>query len=125
MYDKNGVMMGVGVKKYKGRIKTQLFESDVREILNSNAAQRWFPDAQRLSSNSIGESESTFQWQEVGDQSQIMQHKQPICGVLGLGAWKLNPEMGRIAEDSRNFLLPGFGWGPETKLHTDEPGFAE
>ena len=40
LFGEDGVMRGVGVKKGKGRIKTWLCESDIREMTKGDAMQR-------------------------------------------------------------------------------------
>ena len=59
MFGEDGVMRGEGVKKGKGRVKAQLFESEVREMTKVDAVQYWCSiDVPRLRSHSI---ESIFQ----------------------------------------------------------------
>ena len=40
MFGEDGVMRGKGVKKGKGRVNAQLFESEVREMTKGNAVLR-------------------------------------------------------------------------------------
>ena len=44
MFGEDGVMRGEGVKKHKGRVKAQLFDSEVREMTKGNAVQYWCSD---------------------------------------------------------------------------------
>ena len=68
VFGEDGVMRGEGVKKGKGRVKAQLFESQVREMMKGNAVQRWFSDVPRLRSHSIGEHLSmTGVWRAIAD----------------------------------------------------------
>ena len=39
MFGEDGVLRGEGVKKGKGRVKAQLFESDIREMSKVDAVQ--------------------------------------------------------------------------------------
>ena len=55
MFGEDGVMRGKSVKKGKGRVKAQLFDSEVREMRKGNAVQRCFSDVPCLRSDSIGE----------------------------------------------------------------------
>ena len=48
-------MRGEGVKKGKGRVKAQLFESDIREMSKVDAVQYGCSDVPRLRSHLIGE----------------------------------------------------------------------
>ena len=41
-------MRGEGVKKGKGRVKAQLFESEVREMTKGNAVQYWCSDVPNI-----------------------------------------------------------------------------
>ena len=37
------------MKKGKGRVKAQLFDNEVREMMKANAVQHWFSDVPNLS----------------------------------------------------------------------------
>ena len=53
MFGEDGVMRGEGVKKGKGRVKAQLFESEVREMTKGNAVQYWCSDVPNISLKSV------------------------------------------------------------------------
>jgi len=48
VFGEDGVMRGEGVKKLQGRVKAQLFDSEVREMTKGNAVQHWCSDVPRL-----------------------------------------------------------------------------
>ena len=53
MFGEDGVMRGEGVKKGKGRVKAQLFESEVRERTTGKAVQYWCSDVPNISLKSV------------------------------------------------------------------------
>ena len=48
MFGEDGVMRGEDVKTGKGRVKAQLFESEVREMTKGNAVQYWCSDVSNI-----------------------------------------------------------------------------
>ena len=50
MSGEDGIIRGEGVKKGKGRVKAQLFDSEVREMMKGNAVRYWFSDVPHVRS---------------------------------------------------------------------------
>ena len=49
VFGEDGIMRGEGVKKGKGTVKAQLFDSEVRQMTKGNAVQYWLSDVPNLS----------------------------------------------------------------------------